>query len=130
MARREIPERDHASTRETECEWSIEIGGDLDLADVFGALANPDRLAILEILGDAQSTRAPGMSISMIAARTELSRFSASRHLRILCDAGVVQPHRVGPAILHSLSLAGLERAEDWLVALSSKSVQPVALRM
>jgi DNA-binding transcriptional ArsR family regulator len=78
----------------------------------FFALANDDRLAIVAALGGGTS---PGQSITQIAASAGLNRFSASRHLGILRDAGIVRAEKDGVRIIHQLNIDGLDSIEDWL---------------
>jgi DNA-binding transcriptional ArsR family regulator len=74
-------------------------------AQVFAALANPDRLALVQALhdGDSEAGPRPGLSIVDLAMRTGLSRFSAFRHLAILREAHIVEANTVGNRTLHVL---------------------------
>jgi DNA-binding transcriptional ArsR family regulator len=89
-------------------------GAGLEL--VFAALANQDRLVLMGLLlravEDGSHSRP---SISMLASQAELSRFSASRHLAILRQAGLVEVDHVGHRALHQLNAKRLEAIEDWL---------------
>lgn len=85
------------------------------LASVFSALGNEERLVILSVLARDRALNRSGASISVIARRVGVSRFSASRHLRILEVAGLITAHRVGHSILHRLTRGGLDQVEDWL---------------
>lgn len=62
------------------------------------------------------------MTISELALRTELSRFSASRHLHILRRSGLVVAEQNGSRLLHRLSGAALEQIEDWIFPLVTKA--------
>lgn len=57
----------------------------------------------------------PYLSISQLAAMTEMSRFSASRHLSILRDVGLVEAEHIGHRTIHRLNAARFEVLEDWL---------------
>lgn len=87
---------------------------------IFGALANADRLALVHALSEGRARHGDdrGMSITELARRTELSRFSASRHLAVLRDARIVTATVTGHATLHALDLRGLEELDDWLCPL------------
>lgn len=87
----------------------------LDLGTVFAAIANADRLAILATMRERRGASACPMTVTEVAHATDLSRFSASRHLRILCDAGLVDVTRRGQALLHELRSDGFDAIEDWL---------------
>lgn len=93
-----------------------DLGQPGGLQQVFAALANSDRLAILEVLAESAARNPRGVPISKVADKTELTRFSASRHLRILVDAGLVVVERERQSLLHRLSSEGLNAAEDWVV--------------
>lgn len=93
----------------SDAQEAIADGG---LLAVFRALATSERLAVLSVL----RARAPrGMNISEVAAATEMSRFTASRHLKVLCAAGLVVSMRRNQSVVHRLDSRGFERMEDWL---------------
>jgi len=89
----------------------------MSLTAVFAALANDERLAILRTLADSARETGRGASISSLADAVGITRFSASRHLRILATAGLVTVRRSGHALIHRLEPAGLDIVEDWLYA-------------
>ena len=92
---------------------TVEQTGGLIVA--LSGVANGDRLAILDVLRRAASAADVSLTITEIAARADLSRFSASRHLHILCSAGLVDVVRSGSAQLHRLRPEGFGVIEDWL---------------
>ena len=81
-------------------------------AEIFRALANTDRLAILDHLRKSPHGRA---SISEIAEQTGISRFSASHHLAILRDAELLEMSSVHHQRVHWLNHDTLRALEDWL---------------
>lgn len=92
-----------------------------ELAQVFSALASADRLAILAELrraAESSPSRSGTMTISEVALRLDMSRFSASRHLNVLREAGLVECVRSDRKALHSLSPSSLNALEDWLYPL------------
>jgi DNA-binding transcriptional ArsR family regulator len=96
---RELPERERLACR-------------------FAALSNPVRLELLELLLDAETeaeTAGVGRTITDLAARAELSRFTASRHLAILRHAGLAAAVHEGRRQLHRIDREGLARLDDWL---------------
>jgi DNA-binding transcriptional ArsR family regulator len=98
---------------------SCESGADdADLAELFGALANADRLALVRALHDRRTSIGAGTSIAALAEMTGLSRFSASRHLHILRDVGLVDVQYRAQSALHRLRAQRLEQLEDWLYPL------------
>jgi ArsR family transcriptional regulator len=95
------------------------------LAGVFAALANTSRLALVRELAAHSaewSSADQGATITQLATRTELSRFSASRHLGVLRDCGLVQGDRVGRRMLHRLNSKALDDLDDWLYPLLARS--------
>jgi len=77
--------------------------------DVFQALADPTRRAILELLRDGSQ------AVGSIARDFPVSRPAISRHLRILREAELVSEIRVGRNRLYELNAAPLKSVDDWL---------------
>jgi DNA-binding transcriptional ArsR family regulator len=76
---------------------------DEDLAEVFRALANPTRLAILRWLRDPggfppqdQPAEEVGVCLKHIQARAGISQSTASQFMAVLQRAGLVTSQRVG----------------------------------
>ena len=84
------------------------------LAMVFHALANDDRLRLVEEI----ARDGGGLTIAQLSARIGVSRFSASRHLSILREVGIVYHRRVGVKSIHTIEPSALESVEDWLYPL------------
>ena len=82
---------------------------DPELNEVFGALADPTRRAILARLskGDARVTE--------IAEPFEISLAAVSKHLRVLERAGLVHRTVVGREHRCALSPRPLRAAADWV---------------
>lgn len=76
---------------------------------VFDAVAEGSRREILDLL--AAGPRAVGE----IATTTGLSQPNASRHLRILRDAGLVAPRVEGQRRIYALRPAGLAELIGWI---------------
>ena len=93
------------------------VGGAAELSEIFAALANADRLAIVGAMMPCDDSKLPVMTITQLARATSLSRFAASRHLRVLVDVGVVEVARQGRASFHRLRGEALTPIEDWLYA-------------
>ena len=73
-------------------------------ADPFGALGNPRRREIVELL--ARKPR----SVQEIADRLPISRPAVSRHLRVLTGAGLVSDEQDGQRRIYRLERAHLTR--------------------
>jgi len=78
-------------------------------ADVFRAIADPTRRAILDRL------RAGPAPVNALAASFSSSRPAISKHLRILRDAHLVREERRGRERVYQLQPMPLQSAIGWL---------------
>jgi DNA-binding transcriptional ArsR family regulator len=78
--------------------------------DPFDALGDPNRRAIVELLG------ARGRSVREIAEALPISRPAVSRHLRLLKEAGLVVEEPRGTRRIYRLHAEGVEAVERYLV--------------
>ena len=76
---------------------------------LFGALANPTRRDILDLLLGGE------LSAGDIAARFAMSRPSVSEHLRALRDAGLVAERTAGRQVFYTLTAEPWTELRDWL---------------
>ncbi|UDY37772.1 ArsR/SmtB family transcription factor [Dermatobacter hominis] len=77
--------------------------------DVFGALANPVRRRILELLADGPR------NAGAIAGEFELSRPAVSEHLAVLRRAELVTEEVRGRERHYALAAGPLAELDDWL---------------
>ncbi|RDI50569.1 metalloregulator ArsR/SmtB family transcription factor [Nocardia mexicana] len=77
--------------------------------DVAGAIADPVRREILEMLRGAQLTA------GAIAAEFSISRPAVSRHLRVLRESGLVRDELVGRQRYYRLNIEPLREIASWL---------------
>jgi DNA-binding transcriptional ArsR family regulator len=77
--------------------------------DVFHALADPTRRAILGLL------RQGSQPVGSIARGFPISRPAVSKHLRILREAELVTEIKVGRNRLYEINAAPLRGVDDWL---------------
>lgn len=77
--------------------------------DVLRAVAEPNRFAIVALLRDG------ARPVGGIAAALGLQQPHASRHLRILADAGVVSARRAAQSRIYRLEPAAFDALEHWL---------------
>ncbi len=77
--------------------------------DPFDALGDPNRRAIVELLG------AGGRSVQELADALPISRPAVSRHLRLLKDAGLVREEPVGTRRIYRLHDEGIEAVRAYL---------------
>jgi DNA-binding transcriptional ArsR family regulator len=89
-------------------------------ADVFKALADPTRRAILDLLFERDGQTAGGLW----ARFPEMTRFGVSKHLRILEEANLITTVRQGRNKLHFLNPVPIAQiAHRWV----SKYTAPYA---
>ena len=77
--------------------------------DPFGALGDPNRRAIVELLVPG------GRSVQEIADALPISRPAVSRHLRLLKQAGLVREEPVGTRRIYRLHDEGIEAVRVYL---------------
>jgi DNA-binding transcriptional ArsR family regulator len=76
--------------------------------DIYHAIADPRRRAILELLGhDEQPVHA-------LVSQFDVSFAAISQHLTVLRDAGLVVRRPDGRSRLYSATPAGLKEVYDW----------------
>jgi len=77
--------------------------------DPFGALGDPNRRAIVALLGEG------GRSVGEVADALPISRPAVSRHLRLLKEAGLVVEEPQGTRRIYRLHDAGVAAVESFL---------------
>jgi DNA-binding transcriptional ArsR family regulator len=75
----------------------------------FSALADPNRLNIVELLRNGP------LSVGEIADRLELGQPQASKHLRVLTEAGLVEVHPIANRRIYKLRPQSLIELDAWL---------------
>jgi DNA-binding transcriptional ArsR family regulator len=80
-----------------------------DLPEVFYALGDPTRCAIVGALG-----RGPA-SVSELAAPFDMALPSFMKHLAVLERSGVIRSHKIGRVRTCELRPKTLSRAERWI---------------
>lgn len=78
--------------------------------DPFDALGDPNRRAIVELLGSG------GRTVREIADALPISRPAVSRHLRLLKNAGLVMDEPRGTRRIYQLHDRGVEAVQAYLV--------------
>ncbi|MEM9563885.1 MAG: metalloregulator ArsR/SmtB family transcription factor [Actinomycetota bacterium] len=83
--------------------------------DPFGALADPTRRHILELLvRDGPSTA------TALAGQLDISRQAVAKHLQLLAGAGVAESARVGRETRFEARTAGFDDIRRWLAQVES----------
>jgi DNA-binding transcriptional ArsR family regulator len=78
-------------------------------ADPFEALGDPQRRAILELLGDRPR------AVGELAELLPVTRPAVSHHLRLLKEAGLVSDQRLGTRRIYALRREGLDAVARYL---------------
>jgi ArsR family transcriptional regulator len=96
----------------------------MDEVEVARALASGTRARILRWLRDSEGNfesrvdgdlTGDGVCVNLIAEKAGISQPSASRHLSVLKDAGLVETQRVAQRNYHRRDEAGIQRAKRLL---------------
>lgn len=77
--------------------------------DVFQAIADPNRRAILSLLANQNLT------LNGVAKHFEISRPAISRHIKILTECGLIVIHRQGRERYCEARLEKLSEVSDWV---------------
>ena len=77
--------------------------------DVFQAIADPNRRAIIQLLSEKQRT------LNGVAEHFDISRPAISKHIRILSECGLVDIVRQGREHYCSVKLEGLSEVSQWV---------------
>ena len=77
--------------------------------NTFSALAEPNRLDIVELLRDEPH------SVNEIVARLHLNQPQVSKHLKVLADAGIVDVHPEANRRVYALSPEKFIEIDKWV---------------
>lgn len=77
-------------------------------AMTFSALAEPNRLSIVELLRDGP------LPVGAIAQQLELNQPQTSKHLRVLSDAGLVEVQPAANKRIYKLRPQSLQQLNEW----------------
>jgi DNA-binding transcriptional ArsR family regulator len=81
----------------------------VDINQVFHALGDPTRRAIIERLSDGP------VSVSYLAEPLDISLAAVVQHLQVLQDSGLVRTEKVGRVRTCHIEPAALSAAEQWI---------------
>ena len=88
--------------------------------DVFRAVADPTRRAILDRLRSAE------LSVNDLAGPFDMTQPAISQHLRILLDAGLVEAEPIGRQRLYKLNAQPLREVFEWSALYRHLFIDPV----
>jgi DNA-binding transcriptional ArsR family regulator len=77
--------------------------------DVFQAIADPNRRAILSLLASKRLT------LNAVAEKFPISRPAISKHIKILRECGLIVIHQQGRQRYCEARLDGLKEVSDWV---------------
>lgn len=87
------------------------------MADIFEAIADPTRRALLETLLDSHLTGGNGeLTVTELVERTKLGQPTVSKHLKTLREVGLVAAREEGQKRFYSVVPDPLEEIEDWMI--------------
>ena len=84
------------------------------LSTVLSVMASEPRLQLVQALRGHDGR---ALNVIRLAELTGMPRLTASYHLKLLRGAGIVEAHRDGNSLLHTLCVESLAVVEDWLYA-------------
>src|SRR5688500_12778278 len=79
-------------------------------ADVYSAIADPTRRALLLRLGKEGES-----NVTELLAPLSISQPAVSKHLRLLREAGLVRSRKEGRLRLYAIEPANLRQVYDWV---------------
>ena len=77
--------------------------------DVFQAIADPNRRAILGLLANQK------LSLNRVAEHFDISRPAISRHVKILAECGLIVVHQHGRERYYEVRVERLNEVSDWV---------------
>lgn len=77
--------------------------------DIFGAIADPTRRALLDRLRDGEQP------VKQLAQPFEMSLPAISQHLQVLCEVGLVSQRRSRRQRLYQLNPERLKQVSEWV---------------
>ncbi|ABZ85521.1 transcriptional regulator, arsr family [Heliomicrobium modesticaldum Ice1] len=86
---------------------------------VFSALADPTRRAILHLLREGEK------NAGELAAPFNISKPSVSHHLQVLKGAGLVTDERRGQQIYYSLNTTVFQDVMAWILTMTERGEPP-----
>jgi len=78
--------------------------------DVFQALADPSRRAIISLIAFQ------AMTPNALSSHFEISRQAVSKHIKVLIESDLVFQKQQGREIFYQLNPQGIKEAADWLL--------------
>jgi DNA-binding transcriptional ArsR family regulator len=108
-------------SKEASTATRVDVAQREELTEVFRALADPNRLAIFELVcerGRQGVQEDAGNTVSKLAAEFDLTLSTVSHHLRELKNAGLIRCEKVGQSVYCVPDSERVEEIERFLEAL------------
>ncbi|MEO7191644.1 MAG: metalloregulator ArsR/SmtB family transcription factor [Vicinamibacterales bacterium] len=77
-------------------------------SDLFNAIAEPQRRAILALLADAERP------VGDLVTELQIAQPSVSKHLRVLREVGLVDARRDGKQVLYRTNVHAIRPLHEW----------------
>jgi len=85
------------------------------MPDIFGAISDPTRRAILQLLRDRLGGAIDEVGVAEFVSELGVARQSINRHLGVLKEAGLVVARSEGSELRYALDATPFEEVEEWL---------------
>lgn len=85
------------------------------MADIFEAIADPNRRKIMDLLLAAQVAGGE-LTVTELVQQTGLGQPTVSKHLKTLREAGLVSAREDGQKRFYTVTPDPLEEVEDWMI--------------
>lgn len=92
-----------------------------EMADIFRAFSDENRLMILELLQSGE------LCACDLLNNLKISQSTLSHHMKLLCDAGVVSGRKEGKWVYYSIDRDGSKRALASLESITKRQSVPIA---
>ncbi len=83
-------------------------------AVIFKAFCDENRIKILQLLQSGEKCAC------MLLEEMNITQPTLSHHMKILCDSGIVTGRKEGKWMHYSISQAGIECAQEYLISLKN----------
>ena len=90
-------------------QYEVTIMDTKQIAIIFKAFCDENRLRILELLKDGERCACH------LLEEMQITQPTLSHHMKILCDAGIVIGRKEGKWMHYSISEAGMKKAKEYL---------------
>lgn len=102
-----------------------------DVCDIFSAIGQPNRLAILRCLAPfSQGDGAPGLPAGEIGRRLNMAPATLSFHLKDMTYKGLLAQRREGRRLFYAVNMPRLVEALDYIVGEVCEAASEAAARV